>query len=141
MTGQGLKNLVENFVSALHEAREEMASKLPPSIHEGFKKYSKLRQLSKKEDPAKRKLILEKYTILKNMLTLPIYSWNGERYDMPVLLSPLIDVLSENSALFKRISVIKRGTSLMELKYGFLVFRDFINFSNPMSLGQFKLLK
>ena len=36
--------------------------------------------------------------------------------------------------VFTKMNCIKRGTSLMELRYGKLVFRDFLNFSSPMSL-------
>ena len=139
MTGESLKFLVNNFVGIVKEARQEMTKKLPKSISDGYKKYAELRKGSKNLSPEQSKLVHEKFKILENMLSLPIYSWNGERYDLPVLLGPLIDVLSENAPAFKRMNVIKRGTSLMELKYNFLFFRDFINFSNPMSLGKWFL--
>ena len=63
------------------------------------------------------------------------YFQNGERYDLTVLLGPLMDVFSRDAVKFKKMHVIKRGTSFMEIRYGFLVLRDFINFSSPIKLG------
>ena len=54
---------------------------------------------------------------------------------MTVLLGPLMDVFAKDPVKFKKLHVIKRGTSFMEITYGFLVLRDFMNFSCPMSLG------
>lgn len=52
-----------------------------------------------------------------------------EKYDLNVLLSPLLDYFSEDEDLFQKISCIKRGSGVMELRYSDLIFRDFLNFS------------
>ena len=136
MSSNSLKFLVQDFVENLERAQAEMVSLLPESIREGFKIYCEKRKKGKSETFESRGLIMQKYYFLEKMMTLPIYSWNGERYDLSVLLGPLIDSFSANTKRFEKMKIIKRGTAFMEIQFGFLVFRDFINFSQPMTLGK-----
>ena len=138
MTPESLRFLAEEFVQALNDTQEDMVSRLPQSVVEGYKKYCNISREMENLSPQQRDNITQKVRLLDSMMTLPVYSWNGERYDMAVLLGPLMDVLAQNSDKFKNMNVIKRGTSLMEIRYGKLVFRDFMNFTSPMSLGKAK---
>ena len=139
MSPESLRFLVEEFVKTLENVREEMISRLPKSVIDGYNKYLNLSRSSESQSPEIKKMIGNKRRFLADMLALPIYSWNGERYDLAVLLGPLMDIFAENKQKFDGMKVIKRGTSYMEVRYGALIFRDFMNFSNPMSLGKLYL--
>ena len=54
---------------------------------------------------------------------------------MTCLISPLMHVFAKDEKKFQKIQCIKRGTGYMEIKYNNLIFRDFYNYSTPMSLG------
>ena len=136
MSGESLRFLVEEFVDALETCRAEMISRLPESIIKGYHLYLNLKRNTESLSPDMKRMINRKTEFLDQLVTLPIYSWNGERYDLPVLLGPLIDIFSEKPKKFDFMKVIKRGTSFMEIRYGNFVFRDFMNFSSPMSLGK-----
>ena len=136
MSAQSLRFLVQDFIENLERAQAEMVSLLPESIQEGFKIYCEKRKNTKGETFESRGLIMKKYYFLEKMMTLPVYSWNGERYDLSVLLGPLIETFSSHTKRFEKMKVIKRGTAFMEIQFGFLVFRDFMNFSQPMKLGK-----
>ena len=135
MSVQSLGFLVQDFIEHLERAQAEMVSLLPDSVREGFKTYCEKRKNTKGETFESRGLIMKKYYLLEKMMTLPVYSWNGERYDLSVLLGPLIHTFSSYPKRFEKMKVIKRGTAFMEIQFGFLVFRDFMNFSQPMKLG------
>ena len=138
MTPSSLKFLVADFVRVLEEFQTEMVSRLPQSVVDGFKAYKEKRKSMPKNEPLESKrFFMKKFNFLQQLMTLPAYSWNGQRYDVQVLLGPLIDAFSHQPKKFKYMNVIKRGTSFMEIKFGFLVLRDFINFSNPMKLGEY----
>ena len=134
-----VKSLVQEFVSTLIELRTKMLEFIPPTIIRGHKKYLELtmskdfKKLSvEAQDKARKKL-----SYLSAVLRLKVYSWNGERYDHNVVWAPLLDVLQSNEKEFKKLHIIRRGSGLMEFSYGSLVFQDFLNFSNPMSLDKF----
>ena len=66
-----------------------------------------------------------------------IYSWNGEKYDMPTILPALVSFWASKIKYLRDIKCIKRKTGYMELRFRDLVFRDFMNYSCPMSLDAF----
>ena len=141
MSEDGLRNLVENFVDRLELAQKEMKELLPQSIILGYENYRKLVADPdfKKKSPEFKAPFFKKLSHLRQILSLPTYSWNGEKYDLTVMLGPLIEIFSRDKKKFGRMTVIKRGTSFMEIRYDFLILRDFMNFSSPMSLGKFAL--
>jgi len=57
---------------------------------------------------------------------------------MNMLITPLVHRFSKNHDDFRRLTCTKRGTGYMEIRCGFLIFRDFLNYSSPMSLGTVK---
>ena len=140
MTTSSLKFLIQEFVEKLEAAQTEMVSRFPESIKKGFELYSKMRKNTKGLSFETKKLVLKKFYFLEKMMSLPVYSWNGERYDLFVLLGPLIHAFSAQPKKFQHMRTIKRGTSFMEIKFGFIYFRDFHNFSVPISLGEFYFL-
>ena len=135
MSAGSLRFLVQDFLETLENAQKEMVMLLPESVRNGFKTYCERRNNQKGLSFTAKKYFMQKFYFLENLMTLPIYSWNGERYDLPVLLGPLIHACSAQPKKFQNMKIIKRGTSFMEITFGFLVFRDFMNFSQPMKLG------
>ena len=138
MSENSLKLMVEDFVERMEKAREEMVKLLPESIVLGYDAYNE--KFSQKEfkslPPNVKAVAYKKHTYLRKILTLPVYSWNGEKYDLNVLLGPLIEAFARDEKKFNKINVIKRGTSYMEIQYGFIALRDFLNYTSPMSLGK-----
>ena len=136
MTTSSLKFLIQEFVEKIEQAQTEMVSLLPESIKKGLEHYQKMRKDTTGLSFETKKLLLKKLNFLEKMMSLPVYSWNGERYDLFVLLGPLIHTFSAQPKKFKHMKIIKRGTSFMEIKFGYIYFRDFHNFSVPISLGK-----
>ena len=139
MEPQCLNRLIEQFVITLIRYRLEMLEFLPKSIIEGLEKYRIMKESSdfKKLSVCEKSKLVQKLRILEDFTTLRIYGWNGESFDLAALLAPLVDVLSRDQKTFSQMHVIRRGAGVMELKYGNLIFRDFMNYSSPMTLDAF----
>ena len=139
MNPLSLRQLMQDFVSLIIRLRVKMLEFIPASIQEGHKKYRELELQKdfKKLSVAKQSKIKNKRRYLENCMKLKIYGWNSEKYDNNVMWAPLLDILQENERDFDRKNIIRRGTGIMEFTYSSLVFRDFLNFSNPMSLESF----
>ena len=140
MRKKSLKFMMTQFIAVLEKAQKDMFESLPQSIQDGFYKYAKITSTEEYKtgsveykNNAQRKL-----AYLRSITSLRTYSWNGERYDLPALLSPLLERLSKDKETFKRLSVIKRsGQSYMEIRFGRILLRDFINHSAPIALEAF----
>ena len=134
-----VKQLMRDFVSLLVRLRAKMLEFIPPTVIEGHKKYRQLELQKdfKKLPVEKQNKIKHKRRYLENSMKLIVVSWNGEKYDHNVIWAPLLDILQENERDFEKKSIIRRGTGIMEFTYSSLVFRDFLNYSNPMSLDSF----
>ena len=140
MSKESLKKMVEEFVDRMEQSQKEMIKLLPKSIEAGVEAYSKMvnQKDFKKLAPDVKAPVYRKLSYLRNMLKLPVYSWNGEKYDLNVLLGPLIEAFGRNEKQFNRMNVIKRGTSFMEIQYGAITMRDFLNYTSPMKLSKKK---
>ena len=77
MTPEGLKKLVENFVDEMERSQKKMVELLPESILAGWKKYGNLIRSKdfKQMTPEMKINARRKLALLKDMLTLPVYSW------------------------------------------------------------------
>ena len=77
MTPEGLKNLVENFVDEMERSQKKMVELLPESIVTGWKKYGDLIRSKefKQMTPEVKINARRKLALLKDILTLPVYSW------------------------------------------------------------------
>ena len=138
MSKESLKKMVEEFVDQMEQSQKEMAKLLPESIEAGLESYSKMvnQKDFKKLAPDVKAPVYRKLSYLRNILKLPVYSWNGEKYDLNVLLGPLVEAFQRNEKQFSRMNVIKRGTSFMEIQYGSITMRDFLNYTSPMKLSK-----
>ena len=77
MSPDSLKYLVEQFVGQMERARAEMVKLLPSTIEEGWKKYIEFKRSPdfQKCSPEKKNSVFGKLKILKEMLSMPVYSW------------------------------------------------------------------
>ena len=134
-----LKTMMQKLLSSLTFLREDMLNYIPESVIKGQKEYQKLvsDKEFKKLPVEEQRIGREKLRYLNDCLKLRIYSWNGERYDNNVVWAPFMDMLQYNSDAFSKIHIIRRGTGIMEFTYGTFCFRDFLNFSTPMTLEKF----
>ena len=142
MTATALKSMMSEFLAVLDESQQNMVRILPDSIRKGFFKYVAEVQnpLFKTLSPSAKSSARRKLSYLQSLLSLRSYSWNGEAYDLPCLVGPLLERLALNTEAFRKLKVIKRnGGSYMEIRFGFIIMRDFINHSVPMTLEKFGL--
>lgn len=139
MDPQELKPMMEKFRAHLTDQREEMLNYIPDSVIRGQKEYQDLRSSEnfKFLSVAQQNKIKDKLRYLNDCLKLRIFSWNGERYDNNVVWAPLLDNFQHFQKEFEKMHIIRRGTGIMQFTFGHLVFRDFLNFSSPMSLDSF----
>ena len=72
--------------------------------------------------------------VLEHLAKLNVLSFNGEKYDTPVLYPYLSSIFGENK---EQINIIKRGTGLMSIATRKLRFGDAVNFVGKMSLAKF----
>ena len=136
-----VRPMMEEFLTTLTFMHAEMLEHIPESI---IKKEKGLRKIVKSKDfknysVADQSRIRNQHNYLADCLKLRVISWNGERYDNNVVWAPLLDILQYCPEKFDRMSIIRRGTGIMQFEYGELLFRDFLNYSCPMSLDKFAL--
>ena len=134
-----LKIMMQKLLGELTYLSGDMLNYIPDSVIQGHKKYLKQTQDKefKKLPVEQQNKVRAKFRYLDDCLKLRIYSWNGERYDNNVVWAPLMDILQYDRDAFRKISIIRRGSGIMQFTYGAFCFRDFINYTNPMSLEKF----
>ena len=134
-----VKHVIQEFLSTLIYLRGAMLKEIPESIIEGYERYERIVRSKnfRKRSVAKQAAARNKRNFLEKCLALRIYSWNGERYDHNVIWAPLLDILANMERDFEKWSIIRRGTGIMQLSDGQLVFRDFLNMTSPMTLDRF----
>ena len=130
--------LVIRFVNYLNHERKELVKKVPECIKRGIHFYNHILhdpEVSEKFTVSELASFREKLRYLQDFLKLKVYAWNGERYDLPVLYPMLMCVLYEFSARDgSKINVIKRGAGYMLIECNDICFRDFKNYTSPMTL-------
>ncbi|CAG5101517.1 Oidioi.mRNA.OKI2018_I69.YSR.g17167.t1.cds [Oikopleura dioica] len=132
--------MAAKFVKYLSKLRQRAAEKLPPCLQQGIDMYSY--QLSKDAKdqftPEEQGVIRKKLNYLKEFFKLKCYAWNGESYDlrilMPLLTSVLYDFVGRKS---NQLNIIKRDGGYMMLECAGISFRDFMNHVGPISLEKF----
>ena len=131
--------LCTEFINYLVILQKKMAEQVPQCIINGIDHYTALIEEDDKKPTASTHVVAlwrKKLKHLKDFLKLKIYAWVGERYDLVVLFSALVSSLFESSGAFdpSLISHIKRDSGIMLLESQNLSFRDFKNYTCPMSL-------
>ena len=115
MTAESLKTAVKTFVDLLQSIRIKMIQQLPTEIYRGYETYyGKLKDPNfRKMGPKEKTNILKKHKFLKDLFALKCYGWNTERYDVNVLIGPLMDYFSKSVKEFQKMTCVKRGTGYM----------------------------
>jgi len=137
MKKHSVLEMLSKFINCLVDLRRDMARQLPDSIEKGIEHYQKLIELSAKTlSFDELKPMRKKLHYLNDFKKLKIYSWCGESYDMCVLFPALVSVLHEFvGRQTNKINVIKRDGTYMLVEAIGLSFRDFRNYTAPMSLA------
>ena len=138
MSEGSVTTMITEYINYLIEVRERLP--VPKCILRGIDYYTdelgiKERRLKYSFDqlPALRK----KLQYLRDFTKLKIYSWCGERYDLRVIFSSVAACMSEFAKARKsRLWPIKRGDGYMMLEAVGICFRDFRNYTAPMSLAE-----
>ena len=129
--------LCTEFINYLLILQERLAESVPQCIKDGILHYSdKLEEEEKKKakNPQKSSEYRKKLKYLKDFLKLKIYAWVGERYDLVVIFATLVEAFCGFGHATKEINHIKRDAGIMLLESRNLSFRDFKNYTCPMSL-------
>ena len=140
MLPDSLKFLISQFIAVLEKVQKDMVKLLPQSVRDGYFKYVRFVGSPEYKESAViiRNMAQKKLSYLRSIISLRSYSWNGEKYDMVLLLGPMLERLALDKEIFKRLKVIKRsGQAYMEIRFGRIIMRDFMNHSMPMSLEKF----
>ncbi|CBY40627.1 unnamed protein product, partial [Oikopleura dioica] len=139
METSSAKKLLVMFINYLLHVRKTMLESLPECITQGIEYYSaELAGERRKAYSIEQAATLsKKLYYLKDFTKLKIYSWCGERYDLTLMFPNLASVLWHfTGEKTKDIKPIKRGNGYMMLDSMGLSFRDFRNYTAPMSLDQ-----
>ena len=139
MKPEDLKRLVEAFWKTLESFRIEMLNSLPKKIQIGvaaLRKHMKGAEFRAKS-PMEKSRVCRQLNYLQRLTCLKVMSWNGEKYDHNIVFSPLMSYFKKDKKSFQNLSCIKRGTGYMQIQYQGICLRDMMNFTPPMSLGEF----
>mgnify|MGYP003730198313 CR=1 FL=1 len=127
MTPDSLKHLINNFVNMLEESYVEFTKTLPEKIWSALKILCSMVKQHHSKDRTLQPSLLAKYEQyikkLKDITQLKIFSFCGERYDIPVLKGALFNELFRRDCDF---SVIMRGSGIMQFQFKNIISRDIV---------------
>jgi hypothetical protein len=130
--------VVARFIKHLLELRQRLVDNCPQEIVNGIGHYTNLlcdKELAKSQSIDQRARMRKKLSYLKDFLKLKIYGWFSETYDMAVLFPFVVVILYEYCGRdCKQLNLIKRGSGYMLIECMGLSFRDFKNYTAPMTL-------
>ena len=129
---------IRKFMTYLLEIAEEFFESIPSSIRRNlnilrenllaFKNKERNYSFSQIKDMTRAKNYLE------NLCRLRCYGYNSSKYDLPCLFPGL---LNYSDKYRKKISVLKRGNSILSLTIQGIIFADVCNFTSGCSLDAF----
>ena len=125
MSPNALKKMICKFLDILELAHGEFKSALPIQIWKNIKRLYSLVQKHDRNEVILPTDGLHKYRSyiakLKELTCLKMYSFRGERYDIPVLKGALFDEMLTRDPDF---SCIVRGSGIMQFKFKSIISRD-----------------
>lgn len=140
--------MVVKFINYLAYERKVMIKTVPECIKEGIHKYEYIlndAEVKSKFGVREQENFRSKLHYLREYMKLKVYSWNGERYDLPMLFPMIISVLhsfgqKDGEKMAKTggpdVNIIKRGVGYMLVEAHGISFRDFLNYTSPMTLDK-----
>ena len=134
--GESAQTMVDAFMNFLIQIQIAFLTKLPPCIETAYNTIeAELETDVIKQNVEKRTKLVKLKHFLTKYLTLNVWSFNGGKFDIPVLLN-YITVYCTSRDL--DLSPIKRGSQYMALNVDNLFkFTDIINMSSPCSLDKY----
>ena len=130
------QRLIEKFISYLYEIQKIKNRTLPNWIDDALIKIEDL-QLDYKTKNAKwwEYSYLSGYKrVLKAFKVLDTFGFNSSKFDLPVLIAPLMIELKKRGG---RINILKKMTSYISIQNDTLSFKDALRFSSPCSYDKF----
>ena len=128
--------LVSKFVDYLYQAQKQKMRTLPEWISDALVKIEE-KQIEMKRDDAKwwEMAFLSKYKrAMKNLQLLDTFGFNSSKFDIPVLMAPLILELKKRGG---RLNILKKNTAYISIQNDTLSFKDALRFSSPCSYDKF----
>ena len=120
MESSALKDMVKEFVDFLDQSYAEFEKQIPGAIWAHIGNLSK-RLADKTLSVTEKAKISRNLRRLRDIASLKMYSYYGERYDVPVLKSALFDELFQRDPEF---SALLRGCGIMQFRYKRIIARD-----------------
>ena len=124
-SAESLREMISSFIDFLEHAGVEYNEALPDSIQDNLRtlyiRLKRHREGINTMDPKELSKVQNYVRELKAIQLLPIYSFRGERYDVPVLKGALFNELFERDPEF---STIKRGSGVMQIMANNMIFKD-----------------
>ena len=130
------QRLIEKFVSYLYDIQKIKNATLPNWIDDALIKIEDL-QMDFKAKNAKwwEYSYLSGYKrVLKAFKVLDTFGFNSAKFDLPVLMAPLIIELKKRGG---KINILKKMTAYISVQNEHLSFKDALRFSSPCSYDKF----
>ena len=130
-----IQTMVDEFMNYLFEIRSAYQSCIPQEIRDLL--YKTRVALADKKLPynSKRRALQQDLYCLKQIETLPVYAFNGARFDLVVLIPYISKWFGDDEYIST--NLIKRGAQYMMLSVETLQFRDVLDFTAPTNLDKY----
>ena len=134
------QKLLKQFLNHLQKLQIELLDNLPEELFASIEKIESILEQNKaaKSKGGKSLLSVRRLTkfrqglrYLESFKLLKVFAFNGERYDLCLLIAGLIEILGPN------ITVVKRGAGYMMLQTKFCRVQDVSNFTVGGSMDTF----
>ena len=128
--------LISKFVNYLYYIKQVKSATLPPWIDDALVKIEDT-EMEMKAKGAKwwEYIYLSKYKrAMKQFKVLDCFGFNSSRFDVPVLMAPLILELKKRGG---RINILKKQAAYISIQNDTLAFKDALRFSSPCSYDKF----
>ena len=132
-----LMKIIHEFWGYLVFLQQKHLASFPPEFHTALATIEQ--KISEKPafKASARLFACRRY--LRNLFKLKAVTYNGERYDMPILFPALLKFWNplSSSCRFNPLNVVRRGLGIMTLDYQQVIFADVRNFFPAGNLDKF----
>ena len=130
------QRLVEKFIAYLYEIQKIKVRSLPNWIDDALIKIEDLQMDFKSKDAKwwEYSYLTGYKRALKAFRVLDTFGFNSSKFDLPVLMAPLIIALKKRGG---KINILKKMTAYISVQNDTLSFKDALRFSSPCSYDKF----